>query len=264
MSSITNSFEKLSDNFSLITVDILHDEDGEPFVRISIATLTFTPCINEIMLKMNEMEKLFPFIESQEDVTFGMERIVSFVRTNNPDLYQIKLVQRDGQVQQIVLSADKLDALCKEKGMILNLTHELQQLQSQNTSSLPSHPMLTKKSENLIDISPKITYRRLTKSRSKPYQKNYSKHYDIINKESILDFIESDKAKNVSESKSSQILTCEYCDKLFDRLFNYKRHIDSHLGIKRFICEECEAKFSSKVNLEKHLMKRHLSIRLFD
>jgi hypothetical protein len=53
--------------------------------------------------------------------------------------------------------------------------------------------------------------------------------------------------------------TCPYasCQQTFSFKENLKRHMHSHMGIKRFQCSTCQQLFSNNQNLKKHMSKAH-------
>ena len=49
--------------------------------------------------------------------------------------------------------------------------------------------------------------------------------------------------------------TVKSCDITFSQRGNLKRHLQSHLGIKRFVCHTCSQRFTNSRNLLKHRAK---------
>ena len=47
-------------------------------------------------------------------------------------------------------------------------------------------------------------------------------------------------------------LICEICDKTFQHKSSYKRHMSGHTDDKKYKCDDCEQRFSSSFNLNRH------------
>ncbi|CAI2368406.1 unnamed protein product [Moneuplotes crassus] len=59
--------------------------------------------------------------------------------------------------------------------------------------------------------------------------------------------------------RTKRVIHCKYphCDRTFHKTWNFIDHARMHLGIRPFKCNYCDAKFTQKCNLKKHLL-RHL------
>lgn len=67
----------------------------------------------------------------------------------------------------------------------------------------------------------------------------------IINQESILNKTES--------SKSKENLICDTCNKEFDKVSSYKKHLLIHRNVKKFKCEHCFESYNIEDNYKLHM-----------
>ena len=50
---------------------------------------------------------------------------------------------------------------------------------------------------------------------------------------------------------------CHKCDKTFPWASSLRRHLMTHTGLKPYCCAACKAQFTTKSNLERHVLRRH-------
>lgn len=84
--------------------------------------------------------------------------------------------------------------------------------------------------------------------------------YKDSGKESECGHIRTDFGKFFDHLRShsgERPFTCHYenCNHAFSFKENLKRHLHSHMGIKRFECEFCSQKFSNNQNLRRHMVR---------
>ena len=54
--------------------------------------------------------------------------------------------------------------------------------------------------------------------------------------------------------------TCSYCHKIFPTPSKLERHVRVHLGIKPFLCDHCDKRFSQEIHLKTHVKISHKDI----
>lgn len=68
----------------------------------------------------------------------------------------------------------------------------------------------------------------------------------IINQESILN-------KRHLSRKARDSLKCDTCDKQFDKVSVYKKHLLIHRNVKKFKCEQCFESYNIEDNYKLHM-----------
>ena len=61
--------------------------------------------------------------------------------------------------------------------------------------------------------------------------------------------------------QKSKNITCQFCDKKFSCLSHYKAHEPVHTGIKPYVCDLCNKRYSRKIEVERHIYRVHIGLQ---
>lgn len=86
------------------------------------------------------------------------------------------------------------------------------------------------------------------------FQTNTNTEESIVSSSSLsIPEVKNEAAAATTLSTFTNEKKCEYCNKVFYKLYNYKRHLLIHNNEYPYSCDYCSHKFKDQSNLKKHL-----------